>query len=600
MNLPGFLKLTDEECAARTREELACFIHETARKLPEEKREEFLDALRGIGDSGALAQDKRAQSFPERCDAMAAELARIENGELELESEINEEYDDWYNSAEEEFLFSDPDGIGRILEKACAFLYECVDNEAYVTGSETAEILLELEIFVTGEYADCVDEPLSLSEMAEKRLVKIDMKKVLLCALYAEYRASELKDRPNALYWIFSSYTSYGLTLEQLMQQGDGLPEFDQFLTAWISYLGIQTGRRSQKLLNEAMELADDDHCLLENARRYADQHPGLYEKYIKSQMRETSASREAELYAVGQEALQRIDKKYVVRSRIALLMLRMAMDLNREAEQDDCMLEAFRSDSTAANYMRVRLTCHDASKYLGKLSGICRGFYMENKWSDMPGEKGELTENVVDKTMAFMFAFLEGDFDIVLAEGMNVKRPLGWSGSFMKCGLASFLLLLLESEELQTGGTEMCRMVIRHVGNLDFSTAGEADEGKDEAKRFWETFSAWKRTVRLSSEQREAYLKRAEELIELRVQGIMEANRRNYYAECAAYVAALGEVRESAGEPGGRERVMEQYRAKYSRRSAFHQALRAYGMKKESRETVIRIEGRLLCLPSC
>ena len=30
-----------------------------------------------------------------------------------------------------------------------------------------------------------------------------------------------------------------------------------------------------------------------------------------------------------------------------------------------------------------------------------------------------------------------------------------------------------------------------------------------------------------------------------------MDANRRNYYGECAAYIAALGEVRESMGEMG-------------------------------------------------
>ena len=33
-----------------------------------------------------------------------------------------------------------------------------------------------------------------------------------------------------------------------------------------------------------------------------------------------------------------------------------------------------------------------------------------------------------------------------------------------------------------------------------------------------------------------------------------MEASRRNYYGECAAYIAAIGEVKELSGEKGGKQ----------------------------------------------
>lgn len=57
-----------------------------------------------------------------------------------------------------------------------------------------------------------------------------------------------------------------------------------------------------------------------------------------------------------------------------------------------------------------------------------------------------------------------------------------------------------------------------------------------------------------------------------------MSENRRNYYGECAAYIAALGEVQESWGEKGAKQRLMTLYRDKYSRRSAFRQEMRRYG----------------------
>ncbi len=57
--------------------------------------------------------------------------------------------------------------------------------------------------------------------------------------------------------------------------------------------------------------------------------------------------------------------------------------------------------------------------------------------------------------------------------------------------------------------------------------------------------------------------------------------NRR----ECAAFVAAFGEVKESRGERNGKDNIFEAYRTEYSRRSAFHNEMRAFGMKDRKRK---------------
>ncbi len=72
----------------------------------------------------------------------------------------------------------------------------------------------------------------------------------------------------------------------------------------------------------------------------------------------------------------------------------------------------------------------------------------------------------------------------------------------------------------------------------------------------------------------------RITDLIEKRTEGIINANRRNYYGECAAYIAALGEVKESLGDNGAQQRIMTSYKDKYTRRSAFRAEMRAYGWK--------------------
>ena len=59
-----------------------------------------------------------------------------------------------------------------------------------------------------------------------------------------------------------------------------------------------------------------------------------------------------------------------------------------------------------------------------------------------------------------------------------------------------------------------------------------------------------------------------------------MSANRRNYYGECAAFIAALGEVKESRGEANGKQRYMTYYKDKYPRRSAFRAEMKAFGWR--------------------
>ncbi|MCM1127021.1 MAG: hypothetical protein NC429_11175 [Lachnospiraceae bacterium] len=81
-----------------------------------------------------------------------------------------------------------------------------------------------------------------------------------------------------------------------------------------------------------------------------------------------------------------------------------------------------------------------------------------------------------------------------------------------------------------------------------------------------------------MNTEVRERAVKKITALIEKRTEGIMEASRRNYYGECAAHIAALGEVRESMGDAGAKQRLMTSYKDKYSRRSAFRTELRNYG----------------------
>ena len=602
MNFTQFLKAVDQAAAAMSKEQLAEFIHETARTLPENHREDFLAEMllfaagkeTHICPELSKADQEAAADFEQKRSFLRTRLERMESGELCLEGSLNPEYDDWYSSAEEEFLYSDPEGILDIIEEACRFVHQCVDCEEYQAACELTGILIGLDIMVGGEYQEYTDEPININDLKSYHLGNVDYRTLVIDAARAAYCASALSERADELYITLMNSGRRDITLEMILQGGRELPEIDAFLPLWIEHLGRMTGSSAGKLLQEALELADDGEQLLANARKYCGEHPELYEQYLTANQGKTDAD---SLLAVGTEALEAIEKKYLVRSRVALLTSRTALEQDRPELAETCWLEAFRSDTRVVNYLRLLMECRDFSNVREAAAQIYRETCSQlRKDSYFLPTAGGGRENQLNPTQAYLLAFLGGEFDYVRERAMNATNSLGWSASFMKCGLAAFLLLLTEDGslpqdaaqqggELKTmkpGAREMLRRIVAAVG-FDKS---EYEKGTlrfiEESNEGWflTCWNRWKRTVPLSREQREALLGWAEGLVTKRVQGIMEGNHRNYYGECAAYIAALGEARESGGEPNGKQATMAKYMEAYNRRSAFRQVMRGYGMQ--------------------
>ena len=602
MNFTQFLKAVDQAAAAMSKEQLAEFIHDTARTLPENQREDFLAEMllfaggkeTHICPELSKADQEAAADFEQKRSFLRTRLERMESGELCLEGSLNPEYDDWYSSAEEEFLYSDPEGVLDIIEEACRFVHQCVDCEEYQAACELTGILIGLDIMVGGEYQEYTDAPININDLKSYHLGNVDYRTLVIDAARAAYCASALSERADDLYNTLMNSGRRDITLEMILQGGRELPEIDAFLPLWIEHLGRMTGSSAGKLLQEALELADDGEQLLANARKYCGEHPELYEQYLTANQGKTDAD---SLLAVGTEALEAIEKKYLVRSRIALLTSRTALEQDRPELAETCWLEAFRSDTRVVNYLRLLMECRDFSNVREAAAQIYRETCSQlRKDSYFLPTAGGGRENQLNPTQAYLLAFLGGEFDYVRERAMNATNSLGWSASFMKCGLAAFLLLLTEDGslpqdaaqqggELKTmkpGAREMLRRIVAAAG-FDKS---EYEKGTlrfiEESNEGWflTCWNHWKRTVPLSREQREALLGWAEGLVTKRVQGIMEGNHRNYYGECAAYIAALGEAREAGGEPNGKQATMAKYMEAYNRRSAFRQEMRGYGMQ--------------------
>lgn len=100
--------------------------------MPESGREDFLRRLRLAGEGQISAQKQKDDSgFRQVYQKIRDNLKHIDLQEIGITSTLNEAYDDWYNSAVDEFLYEDKEGIGVMLAEACKFVHICMDAKMY-------------------------------------------------------------------------------------------------------------------------------------------------------------------------------------------------------------------------------------------------------------------------------------------------------------------------------------------------------------------------------------------------------------------------------------------------------------------------------------
>lgn len=590
MNLTAFLKAVDSRTAQMNLEECTAFIHEISRSYPESQRIVFLDKLEEYASGKDNVNSRKSCEDSHLMELKAAavkeQLDPIESGELMLSEEYNEEYDDWYNSSAEEILYSDPEHIMSVIEDAVKLAHACYDRELFGLSSELYERLRTLAIQTDGEYSG---EPVSLDEAVRMNLLQIDYDAFLKEALVSVYLHNSSGERAEKIFEMIAGAAGSAITLESFLQSSETeLPDVQEFLRDMTVFLGKRRGYKERHLLEEAVSLEDSWERFHEAAATYASDHPGLYKKAV---FENPGNLDKEQLLQLGKEAVENIPIKYVIRSEIALRTAELALELGLVLEAEKYRLEAFRSDVSPINYLRAYLEAGDYTKMREDLRGIYDS-YIDDAYSvfkegyDYSGYRhpeNEVAETSPGRNTLLSLMFFDGRYEEVLRFGMSTKKTVGWSDTFMKRGMALFLLYLYQRDSLLSGCREMCRRVCEEIAfdteNYCKGLAGTDVNDIPKETVFMKLFRKWQERITMSEETRKVVLRDIEGWIRKRVKGIMEGNHRKYYGECASYIAAYGEVLESRGISGAKEKIMEDYRSEYSRRRAFHEELRRYGM---------------------
>ena len=582
MHITEFLMRVDEAAARLSKEALAAFIHNEARQLPEVRRTVFLQSLEACSAQKTLSADSLPQDLAKRTERIKEILSGFDDPDRCLVGEFNEEYDDWYNDEVPMILYEDPYHLMDDVQEAIRILRELLDWERFREAFEIADLLLNLT--VNGE-SDYDPEELSLGTLFEYELLTGDLRSVQLDALYAAYMAHGPQDRAPALYAFFRLAQSSGLGLEDLMQHAQReLPDVPAFLPLWIDYLGTQTGAAAQRLIQEAFDGIADQQTLRTYARKFSRTHPGLYRKLLT----DGADRKPREQLSLGQEALANIPEDYVIRSEIALLTAAAAATAKKEDAFDNCLLEAFRSDPSAVNYLRLVNESSGAgwqkaaNRIISGLHAPSADVYRSYLYS--ANAEDELRRRNCTVFDYFGGLFLHGDYDTVLNKGMLAKNPLEWSNTFLKCGIALFLLLLDQSGGTGSGCAAMRRLAMQALSFTaeSYKRGLCATEGTDDDALFIKLFRQTTDRTPLSQEQQEAILGKIGSLIDMRVKAIVSQQKRNQYEESAAFLAAWGEVFESRGKPDGKQCILTIYRDQFPRHNAFTAALKRFGWRKE------------------
>ena len=467
MNLTHFLKQTDAITSQYSTEQLIDFIHDIGRVCPEHRREDFLEMLKFAGNGAVRALKKEEDKdidFDEMYSRVRDHLKSIDSQEVTITAVLNEEYDDWYDDSGEEFYYEDNDDISDMLEEACDFVHICMDREKYKEGFAVGKQLLEMEILCDNEYGD---EELSLGDMVHYELLHCDLKRVILDIAYCAYQSAPPAKRPEALYGVILNAKEDTATLEAVMQHGEeDLPELEEFLPSWITYLGDKTGHDADRLMLEAVDLLNDLSLEVQCAEKYAAVHPGLYLNILENGKHMPAD----DMAAIGLEAMKAIPKKYVMRSKAALKTAEYVIAADeKQSLLEKCYFAACESDTSAQNYLRALLNGYGNGKKREELQKLLASFPMYKSNNYLLDERSfrgyggseyfEREENKPNNNMILMLRFLDGQFAEVLDKGLHKSEALGWTGSFMKQGIALFLLCLYEGQWNGSGIAAMAEM---------------------------------------------------------------------------------------------------------------------------------------------
>ena len=556
-----------------SREELADFVLNVSRKIPEEFRTTFLRELQRVRVTSR--PEPQTNTDP---DQLRAELAQvrerlddIESGALTVDSEFGPGKWDWDVYDLEDYVFTDPMGVGDLLEQAASLVSRLAAAGMPEEASELTLLLLDVAVEINGDGEE--EEPLGMEDLLEGGIVPQTVRFRLIDGLYALYSMEPTPERIEELFIVLCSDT-LSVTLKDLLRGREPDKEHNErFLHLWVQMAGESDRRASEALLIEAISTLAEGAETLSLVRRYGASHPGLYEWLLTP----GNWTEDPELLlTVGEQALPELKAAGANCAEIALLCADSALKVGKKGRAEEFWLDAFQSEPHALSLLRLVAESEDYNRYRARVEETVAKFTEKQRLQKDGSTNPYLHRMLLSDEMEL--AFLSGDYHRVLREGLACDEYLGWSLTPVKKCI-DFLLFALDS----SGDGEALERVWMSAGSwLGFNTLEYGKglnrtiggDGKDELKR---CLRRWKEYHPMPPLLREASMERLKTLLANRTEAIARGQKRNYYEECACWLAAFGALQEANGVDHALNNLIDQYEARYPRHSALRRELEVF-----------------------
>lgn len=396
-------------------------------------------------------------------------------------------------------------------------------------------------------------------------MLEVDMDEQLAAFFRSVYMNSAPEERPGSLY---ESMNEYGylarkVKLKNIIDVLDiPMPDFDVFLTNWIEFLKNQSGMNTSELLREAVFLKGGIPAISDFARQYTDRYPKAYVDWIAALEIENDIN---SVIQVAREGLSKIPRDYTVRAEVAETISRIGKKLGDKKLELEGYRECFYSSPCMGYLLDLYITarqCGCFEKIRDEAEQRIMELLNKNRVPANIYHSREQNASFTSEGLLSNALLLGGRYEKVF-EMCKSKGPLGWSSSENpKPILVTFMMIVLSKDEIYS------KVIFKQRDEAIANTSYNAK--KDYIEKYYTVIDGLKGSIRLNMDEEEFYLKWCIDEIGYRIDAIVGNQHRGSYYKAAGLLVALAETLANRGQKQEGMDLIERYRSKYPRHTAF------------------------------
>ncbi|WP_414838594.1 hypothetical protein [Carnobacterium sp. TMP28] len=546
MNTTEFMQAVDKQLLKMTDQDKVEWMRDYARTQMGNQREIFLESLRTPVIVEQAISIKEIEEW----------LVKVEDQEVYFTSFYENNWDNHY----EDYTYVDDFSIVKYLLKAFEIAEELLNKRDYRKAADLYDWLCTVPFFVYDtEKKEWIDDELDMERLVESQMIQINIRQICINLLYAHYQSTVKEKRASVLYRYLLWEMCQDITIEEIFSvRPQEVKDSEEFLVEWINFLQKTSGDRAGNLLTQAYLYRGGIQLLCESAGKNKNRHPILYEKacfYLYEDKQFSDCEK------LGLEALNNIAESRLIRAKVANLAAKASIQLDHLDKIEQFYEAAFYSESSLIHYLRLlKLSnneekTHKAALFVKKLPDTFSKKYFNGNT--------QLNENWLSDDSKRLLRFFNKEFDFIYTYCEGEKNDLNWNNSLKGIIVPLFFLIL----DKNNATSKAKKAIIKKLASrLNFYSS--------EKEREEDYLDLWKKTVKLTPEQRAFYLVWLNQKIAALTDVIVGGGYRKRYSTAAELIVLLGEVVESNGTHDGKFKVINWYKETYSRKSAFKNEL--------------------------